>query len=211
MKDSVNYNVTTIHLQHSLTAVNVDSDSVSGKTAYTISLSEEAVPNENADNNSNVFLYCLVALMLAFGVWLLCRKRHDRERQKSGESQEANLRHELLKQSEIYKDLVRKGYFSVNGKEPLSSVKEKEVSSLCDAVVSVYQDFPSFLRAKCPELSEKDFRFCCLVKSGLSTFELAEIYSVSESAIFKRKQKEKEKLGLQNDKRTLDEILLEVS
>lgn len=45
------------------------------------------------------------------------------------------------------------------------------------------------------------------MKSGLSTFELAEIYCVSESAIFKRKQKLKEKLGYKSEKRTLDEIL----
>ena len=60
------------------------------------------------------------------------------------------------------------------------------------------------------DLSEKDFRFCCLLKSGLSTFELAEIYCVSESAIFKRKQKLKEKLGFGSNARALDAIIQEL-
>lgn len=210
MEDSINSNVVTIHLQHSPTLLSVNADSISGKTAYSFSLSEETAANENTGSNSNVVLFCFLALLIAFGVWFLYHKKHHKqEKQEPAKNQEANLRYELLKQSEIYKEFVRKGYFSVNGKESLSIIKEKEISSLCETVVSIYQDFPNTLKEKC-ELSEKDFHFCCLVKSGLTTFELAEIYSVSESAIFKRKQKAKEKLGLQNDKRTLDEILSEI-
>lgn len=207
MKDSINSNVVTIHLQHSPTLLSVDADSISGKTAYSFSLSEETAANENTGSNSNVVLYCFLALLIAFGVWFLYHKRH--HKQEPEKNPEANLRYELLKQSEIYKEFVRKGYFSVNRKEPLTTIKEKEISSLCDTVVRIYQDFPNTLKEKC-ELSEKEIQFCCLVKSGLTTFELAEIFNVSESAIFKRKQKAKEKLGFQNDKRTLDEILSEI-
>ena len=211
MEDSINSNVVTIHLQHSPTLLSVDADSISGRTAYSFSLSEETTANENTGSNSNVVLYCFFALLIAFGLWFLYHKRHHKqEKQEPAKNQEANLRYELLKQSEIYKEFVRKGYFSVNGKEPLTTIKEKEISSLCDTVVRIYQDFPNTLKEKCPELSEKDFQFCCLVKSGLTTFELAEIFNVSESAISKRKQKAKENLNLQNDKRTLDEILSEI-
>ena len=56
----------------------------------------------------------------------------------------------------------------------------------------------------------EDFQFCCLLKSGLSTLELAEIYCVSESAIFKRRQKIKNQLGFESDQRTLDEIFEEM-
>jgi DNA-binding CsgD family transcriptional regulator len=84
-------------------------------------------------------------------------------------------------------------------------VNDQEIRSLCEVVIAVYTSFSALLQDK--GLSDKDFQFCCLVKSGLSTFELAEIYCVSESAIFKRKQKLKEKLGYKSEKRTLDEIL----
>ncbi len=84
-------------------------------------------------------------------------------------------------------------------------LSSESVISSGNWVSLVYTSFSEFLREK--ELFDKDSQFCCLVKSGLSTFELAEIYCVSESAIFKRKQKLKEKLGLKADKRTLDEIV----
>ena len=111
----------------------------------------------------------------------------------------------MFHQSEAYKLLVRKGYYSVNRKTSLELLSEQEISALCDAVTHVFSTFSERLRES--DLSEKDYQFCCLLKSGLSTFELAEIYCVSESAIFKRKQKLKEKLGYKSEKRTLDEIL----
>ena len=103
MEDSVNSNVVTIHLQHSPTLLSVDADSISGKTAYSFSLSEETTTNENTGSNSHIVLYCFLALLIAFGVWFLYHKRHHKqEKQEPAKDQEANLRYELLKQSEIY-------------------------------------------------------------------------------------------------------------
>ena len=125
-----------------------------------------------------------------------------------GENSESALRNELFHQSEAYKLLVRKGYYSVNRKTGLELLSEQEISALCDAVTHVFSAFSERLRES--DLSEKDYQFCCLLKSGLSTFEMAEIYCVSESAIFKRKQKLKEKLGFGSDGRTLDAIVQEL-
>ena len=46
MEDSINSNVVTIHLQHSPSLLSVDEDSISGRTAYSFSLSEETTANE---------------------------------------------------------------------------------------------------------------------------------------------------------------------
>jgi len=123
----------------------------------------------------------------------------------AGEDKEAV---KLLRQSDAYKSLVSKGYYSVNRRTSLEPVNDQEISALCEVVIAVYTSFSALLQDK--GLSDKDFQFCCLVKSGLSTFELAEIYCVSESAIFKRKQKLKEKLGFGSDGRTLDAIVREL-
>ena len=114
----------------------------------------------------------------------------------------------MFHQSEAYKLLVRKGYYSVNRMTGLELLSEQEISALCDAVTHVFSTFSERLLES--DLPEKDYQFCCLLKSGLSTFKLAEIYCVSESAIFKRKQKLKEKLGYKNDDRTLDEIVQQI-
>ena len=73
-------------------------------------------------------------------------------------------------------------------------------------VFHLQEPIESITAMKKSDLNEKDLQFCCLVKSRLTTLELSEIYCVSQSAIFKRKQKIKELLGFRSDKRTLDAI-----
>lgn len=80
----------------------------------------------------------------------------------------------------------------------------QETNELSETVLQIFASFSDFLKNS--DLNEKDLRFCCLVKSRLTTLELSEIYCVSQSAIFKRKQKTKELLGFKSDKRTLDAI-----
>jgi DNA-binding CsgD family transcriptional regulator len=94
-------------------------------------------------------------------------------------------------------------------KRNLDVVEGYEINELCDAVSEIFPAFVQLLNSK--GLSAKDFQFCCLLKSGLSTLELAEIYCVSESAIFKRRQKIKNQLGFESDNRTLDAIFEEIN
>ena len=107
-----------------------------------------------------------------------------------------------------------KGFNAVNAIKGFNAAAMKFPSSgfRCLPIVSQFAPktpchppFVQFLNGH--GLSAKDLQFCCLLKSGLSTLELAEIYCVSESAIFKRRQKIKSQLGFESDQRTLDKIL----
>ena len=198
---------TIFHLQKPIETISVTTDSLSGTRSYQIVLAT----NGKGQRNSSLVIwktlsFGLLVVVLSSAIWLWLRHNKLRKQPMTGgENLESALRNELFHQSEAYKLLVRKGYYSVNRKTSLELLSEQEISALCDAVTHVFSTFSERLRES--DLSEKDYQFCCLLKSGLSTFELAEIYCVSESAIFKRKQKLKEKLGYKSEKRTLDEIL----
>ena len=186
-------------------------DHETGSASYTIAF----VPDESAaveDNDSHGFLWLGIALVVVAAVSLVVRyilkKNRGNDVKVKTAVQEKSLRQELLKHKGIYKSFCKKGYFSTVRKNKLAVVEESEINELCDAVSEIFPTFVEFLNSH--GLSAKDYQFCCLLKSGLTTFELSEIYCVSESAIFKRKQKIKELTGFKSDKRTLDAIVEEI-
>lgn len=189
------------HLEEPVENLSLATDSISGVTAYQLTFANGKKEVEGQSSwiwkGLTIGLLVIVLVGLVWG-----RKKWSKSVMTAGEEKEAM---KLLRQSDAYKSLVAKGYYSVNRRTSLEPVNDREISALCEVVIAVYTSFSTLLLDK--GLSEKDYQFCCLVKSGLSTFELAEIYCVSESAIFKRKQKLKEKLGFKDDGRTLDGIL----
>ena len=195
----------TFHLEESVENLSLTTDSITGITAYqlTFGSSEKKAEEQSPWIWKGLTIGLLVVVLVGL-VWIK-KRRPKSGLTPVGEEKEAL---KLLRQSDAYKSLVAKGYYSVNRKTTLETVNDQEINALYEAVVAVYTSFSVWLQDK--DLSDKDFQFCCLVKSGLSTFELAEIYCVSESAIFKRKQKLKEKLGFKDDGRTLDGILQQV-
>ena len=195
----------TFHLEEPVENLSLTTDSITGVTAYqlTFGSSEKRVEGQSPWIWKGLTIGLLVVVLVGL-VWIK-KRRPKSGLTPVGEEKEAL---KLLRQSDAYKSLVAKGYYSVNRKTTLETVNDQEINALYEAVVAVYTSFSVWLQDK--DLSDKDFQFCCLVKSGLSTFELAEIYCVSESAIFKRKQKLKEKLGFKDDGRTLDGILQQV-
>ena len=199
-------NPMTFHLEEPVENLSLTRDSIEGVTAYQLTFGNSGKTTEGQSPWiwEGLTIGLLVIVLVGLGFWIRKRRRK-RGLTPVGEEKEAI---KLLRQSDAYKSLVAKGYYSVNRKTTLESVNDQEIRALCEAVVTVCTSFSAWLYDK--DLSEKDFQFCCLVKSGLSTFELAEIYCVSESAIFKRKQKLKEKLGFKDDGRTLDGILQQV-
>lgn len=192
-------------------AANVDKET--GRVSYSIAIvpDETAAVEDNDSHNSHGFLWLGVALAVVvavlFAVKYLLKKNRSIDVKTKTAGQENSLRQELLKQKDIYKSLCKKGYFSTVRKNKLAVVEESEINELCEAVSEIFPTFVEFLNNH--GLSAKDFQFCCLMRSGLTTFELSEIYCVSESAIFKRKQKIKELTGFKSDKRTLDAIVEE--
>lgn len=193
----------TFHLEEPVENLSLATDSIAGITEYQLTFrnGEKTAEGQSLWVWKGLTIGLLVVVLVGLGYWI--RKKQS----KHGLTPTGNGNDSVKKfrQSDTYKSLVAKGYYSVNRKTVLESVNDQEISALCEAVVTVCTSFSTWLQDK--DLSDKDFQFCCLVKSGLSTFELAEIYCVSESAIFKRKQKLKEKLGFKSDSRTLDGIL----
>ena len=177
--------------------------------SYSIAIMPEDVAvAEDIDIQSGKGLWWIgVALGLALGVFFIVRyilKKH-RGNEVEPVEQDASLRYELLRHKDINKKFCQKVYFSTVRRMKLEALEEHEINELCDAVSGVFPTLVEFLNNH--GLSAKDFKFCCLVKSRLSTSELSEIYDVSESAIFKRKLKIKEMLGDKSDNSNLAAIL----
>lgn len=193
-------------------AANVDKET--GSVSYSIAIApdESAAVENNDSQNGHGFLWLGVALAVVvavlFAVRYILKKNRSNDVKTKTAGQEKSLRQELLKQKDIYKSFCKKGYFSTVRKNKLAVVEESEINELCEAVSEIFPTFVEFLNNH--GLSAKDYQFCCLLKSGLTTFELSEIYCVSESAIFKRKQKIKELTGFKSDKRTFDAIVEEI-
>ncbi len=203
-----------IHLADNPVEIAATFDHETGNATYRIAIvpDENTVVENNDSQTSHVFLWLGVALVVAIAVFFVVRYILKRHRSNEGEAkpvgQDASLRYELLKHKDIYKKFCQKGYFSKVRKPNLEVVEEREINELCEAVSEIFTSFIQFLSNQ--GLPAKDLQFCCLLKSGLSTLELAEIYCISESAIFKRRQKIKSQLGFESDQRTLDEIFEEM-
>lgn len=200
-----------IHLADDPSEIAATVDKETGNVIYSITLnSDDEAAKE--DGGSNIFLWLGVALVVVASVLLVVRyiwkKNRNNDRKAKQSEQDTSLRYELLKHKDIYKKFCQKGYFSKVRKPNLEVVEGYEINELCDAVSEIFPTFIQFLNGH--GLSAKDFQFCCLLKSGLSTLELAEIYCISESAIFKRRQKIKNQLGFESENRTLDEIFEEM-
>lgn len=200
-----------IHLADDPSEIAATVDKETGNVIYSITLnSDDEAAKE--DGGSNSFLWLGVALVVVASVLLVVRyiwkKNRNNDRKAKQSEQDTSLRYELLKHKDIYKKFCQKGYFSKVRKPNLEVVEGYEINELCDAVSEIFPTFIQFLNGH--GLSAKDLQFCCLLKSGLSTLELAEIYCVSESAIFKRRQKIKNQLGFESENRTLDEIFEEM-
>ena len=177
------------HLQEPIESITATRDTVTGTSYYQIQIEEPKSPT-----TQKLLVNGIIALVIILCLWLFTRKRFSKKASPYNQ----------FKQTDIYKLMRDKGYYSANKKPVFEAVNEQETNELSETVLQIFASFSDFLKKS--DLNEKDLQFCCLVKSRLTTLELSEIYCVSQSAIFKRKQKIKELLGFKSDKRTLDAI-----
>jgi len=184
---------TTIYLQEPIENVTVTSDSTTGTTNYQLQIEDQNLQIKDKQPILYTVVHIIIGLLIV-GIWLLIRKRLSKKAS----------RYNQFKQSDIYKLMRDKGYYSASKKPVFETLNEQETNELSETVLKIFTSFSDILKKS--DLNEKDLQFCCLVKSRLTTLELSEIYCVSQSAIFKRKQKAKELLGFKSDKRTLDAI-----
>ena len=93
-------------------------------------------------------------------------------------------------------------------KDSKSRLTADEIDELIQTVNEIWSGFAERLKTTYPLLRTKDIAFCCLLKSGISTKDLASIYYITPSAISQKKARMKrEKFGMEDEDRTLDEIL----
>lgn len=177
------------HLQEPIESITATRDTVTGTYYYQIQIEKPQSPT-----TQKLLVNGIIGLVFILCLWLFIRKRYSKK----------TSSYNQFKQTDIYKLMHEKGYYSANKKPVFEAVSEQETNELSETVLQIFASFSDFLKKS--DLNEKDLRFCCLVKSRLTTLELSEIYCVSQSAIFKRKQKIKELLGFKSDKRTLDAI-----
>ena len=64
------------------------------------------------------------------------------------------------------------------------------------AADEAYDGFSTRLRNSYPQLTEKEVRFCMLVRLGLTNHELTNVYSISEASMKQRLFDYKARLGL---------------
>ena len=177
------------HLQEPIESITATRDTITGTTYYQLQIEQPQNPT-----TQKLLVNGIIGLVFILCLWLFTRKRYSKKASSYNQ----------FKQSDIYKLMRSKGYYSANKKPVFGAINEQETNELSETVLKIFTSFSDILKKS--DLNEKDLQFCCLVKSRLTTLELSEIYCVSQSAIFKRKQKVKELLGFKSDKRTLDAI-----
>lgn len=89
-----------------------------------------------------------------------------------------------------------------------SRLTSEEIEELIQTVNEIWSGFAERLKETYPLLRTKDIAFCCLLKSGISTKDLASIYYITPSAISQKKARMKrEKFEAGDDSLSLDDIL----
>lgn len=75
-------------------------------------------------------------------------------------------------------------------------LSQEEWDTLTGNTDACFDRFTERLKARCPQLTEEDVRFCCLVKMELPLSLLADIYHIAKGSISRRKMRLKEKLQI---------------
>lgn len=104
---------------------------------------------------------------------------------------------------------------SLNGKQKVdaddnkSRLTNEEIDELVQTVNEIWSGFAERLKKSYPLLRPKDIGFCCLLKSGITTKDLASIYYITPSAISQKKTRMKrEKFNIEDEHVSLDDILM---
>lgn len=94
------------------------------------------------------------------------------------------------------------------GSDEKSRLTAEEIEELVQTVNDIWPGFAERLKTVYPLLRPKDIGFCCLLKSGISTKDLASIYYITPSAISQKKARmRREKFAIEEEDVSLDSIL----
>lgn len=118
----------------------------------------------------------------------------------------AALREELFRKLSASHKIPSLAGISETGIEK-SRLTDQEVEEIVNMVNNIWPRFAERLQEAYPLLRLKDISFCCLIKAGITTKDLATIYYVTASAISQKKARMKrDKFGLADDQ-SLDSFL----
>jgi len=95
-----------------------------------------------------------------------------------------------------------------NAPESEEQFTEKDLRELIVIVNKLYDGFANRLQMKYGELTQEEIQYCCLLKIKMKPKQIAAIFKIKPDNVYKRKQRIKEKIGLENSK--LEDLLNEL-
>lgn len=115
------------------------------------------------------------------------------------------IRENVLTSTDVYKRIIEISQSVDKAKKyPLTN---KEWIALKECVKSTYILFFENLKDKFPNLTEEDIRFCCLLKIGLNSQQLAILLNIQPTSVSRRRTRIMKKGGLENTNTTLEKVL----
>lgn len=160
------------HLQEPIESITATRDTVTGTFYYQLQIEEQKSPT-----TQKLLVNGIIALVIILCLWLFTRKRYSKKASPYNQ----------FKQTDIYKLMRDKGYYSANKKPVFEAINEQETNELSETVLQIFASFSDFLKKS--DLNEKDLQFCCLVKSRLTTLELSEFIAFRKAQFSKGSRK----------------------
>lgn len=115
------------------------------------------------------------------------------------------IRENVLTSTDVYKRIIEISQSVDKAKKyPLTN---KEWIALKECVKSTYILFFENLKDKFPNLTEEDICFCCLLKIGLNSQQLAILLNIQPTSVSRRRTRIMKKGGLENTNTTLEKVL----
>lgn len=101
----------------------------------------------------------------------------------------------FISNSLLYKELRR----LANQDKPqykLSLLTENHWKKIVHEITTVYPNFYSYIYELCPDLTEADFEYCCLIMYGFDTNEEATLLNITPNSASKKRLRLRQKLNL---------------
>ncbi|MCD7978210.1 MAG: hypothetical protein LUG51_14045 [Tannerellaceae bacterium] len=129
------------------------------------------------------------------------------------ENQELILKFDKLRRRKeiLLEQVIRKNSLLSrlhNAPESEEQFTEKDLRELIVIVNKLYDGFANRLQMKYGELTQEEIQYCCLLKIKMKPKQIAAIFKIKPDNVYKRKQRIKEKIGLENSK--LEDLLNEL-
>lgn len=115
------------------------------------------------------------------------------------------IRENVLISTDVYKRIIEVSKSIEKAKKyPLT---DKEWIALKECVKSTYVSFFENLQKNFPNITEEDIRFCCLLKIGLNSQQLAILLKIQSTSVSRRRSRIMIKGGFENTNTTLEKII----